>query len=529
MQPRKDEDLKGRDQAQAPKLTQLGRTQLDDMQKVEMAAQALGRAHEHGAMSDVAREFCVSRPTVYAARSAAANVLAEHFDERAASTVWVPVDDAHLRRAVVALRVMAPNALRPIEELIPLLFPGVRISYGTVQKIAAEAEQRAAEYNAGADLSNIEAGALDEMYSQGQPVLAGVDLDSGYLFSLALKEHRGAQDWADVLRTGQQQGLDLKVVVKDAALGIAAGVREVFPDAQQRDDCFHAHYEMGKARRVLEQQAYGAIAREQEVRDKLARLRRSGKGEPRESLVAQLHWAKRRCSDALELHDEFECAMLQAQEAMEFVDLDDGKLRTAEHAQASIERAAQAMQSLDHKKCSKVGKYIENRAPGLAMYMTQLLAFLAPLSVSHGESAVALASVIWRLLFDLKRGRRLGTRTRRQDQQQLIGALAMLRSMLGVEQADELVAKVHDVFERRHRASSAIEGFNAALRPFLYVHKGVTSGFLELFRARYNLRRRRWGRHRGTQPVQCLTGERVDDWLCLLGYPPSSTVASRLH
>ncbi len=48
MQPHKDEDLKGRDQAQAPKLTQLGRTQLDDMQKVEMAAQALGRAHEHG-------------------------------------------------------------------------------------------------------------------------------------------------------------------------------------------------------------------------------------------------------------------------------------------------------------------------------------------------------------------------------------------------------------------------------------------------------------------------------------------------
>jgi len=85
MQPRKDEGLKGRDQAQAPKLTQLGRTQLDDVQKVEMAAQALGRAHEHGAMSDVARKFCVSRPTVYAARSAAANVLAEHFDERAAT------------------------------------------------------------------------------------------------------------------------------------------------------------------------------------------------------------------------------------------------------------------------------------------------------------------------------------------------------------------------------------------------------------------------------------------------------------
>ena len=76
----------------------------------------------------------------------------------------------------------------------------------------------------------------------------------------------------------------------------------------------------------------------------------------------------------------------------------------------------------------------------------------------------------------------------------------------------------------RHRASSAIEGFNAALRPFLYVHKGVTQGFLELFRAYFNLRTRRWGRHKGTSALTTLTGNRVDDWLSELGYPPSLTV-----
>ena len=71
----------------------------------------------------------------------------------------------------------------------------------------------------------------------------------------------------------------------------------------------------------------------------------------------------------------------------------------------------------------------------------------------------------------------------------------------------------------------AIEGFNAALRPFLYVHKGVTQGFLELFRAYFNLRTRRWGRHKGTSAQQCLTGERVDDWLTVLGYPLSPTLS----
>ena len=83
---------------------------------------------------------------------------------------------------------------------------------------------------------------------------------------------------------------------------------------------------------------------------------------------------------------------------------------------------------------------------------------------------------------------------------------------------------VKEVIRRRHRASSAIEGFNAALRPFLYVHKGVTDGFLELFRAYHNLKTRRWGRHKGTSAHECLTGERVEDWLSKLGYPPEDAI-----
>jgi hypothetical protein len=59
-------------------------------------------------------------------------------------------------------------------------------------------------------------------------------------------------------------------------------------------------------------------------------------------------------------------------------------------------------------------------------------------------------------------------------------------------------------------------------RPFLYVHKGVTQGFLELFRAYYNLRTRHWGLIKALQlPV---TGQAVGDWLTLLGFPPSNTL-----
>ena len=75
----------------------------------------------------------------------------------------------------------------------------------------------------------------------------------------------------------------------------------------------------------------------------------------------------------------------------------------------------------------------------------------------------------------------------------------------------------------------AIEGFKAALRPYLYLYlylyKGVTQGFLDLFRAWFNLRTRRWERHKGTSAHESLTGQRVCDWLTLLGYPPSPALA----
>ena len=48
------------------------------------------------------------------------------------------VDDAQLRRAVAALRVVVPNAIRPIKDLLPLLYLGVKVSSG------ARASQRAA-------------------------------------------------------------------------------------------------------------------------------------------------------------------------------------------------------------------------------------------------------------------------------------------------------------------------------------------------------------------------------------------------
>ncbi len=501
-------------------MTGLNRTDLPTSHRVQLAASALAGQGTYGAVTDLAQTFEVSRPTVYSAAQTAEDVLTQHFAASEAGEQSVVIDERQLERMIVGLRIAAPNSIRAIEDLIPIVYPGVHVSYGKIQRVLTEAEQRAAHFNARCDLSGIESGALDEMFSQGNPVLAGVDLDSGYLFSLALRERRSGDDWAEVLETAKAQGLDLSTVVKDAAQGIALGVSRVFPDAEQRDDCFHAFYRMAKLKQHLERRGYGAINREHETKEKLKKIRRTGKGNL-DQAGEKLHSARQKCAEALELHDGFERAMREVMDAMEFVDLETGHIRSAEEMEAAIKAAADKMLMLKHKHCVREGKYIGNRAAGLALYMSEMKDKLDTLAERYGDTVIRLAGLVFRLTHDLRIQNRPWDR--RRDEQHLLGALAMLQSTAD-DKIHEVLGSVKEVIRRRHRASSAIEGFNAALRPFLYVHKGVTEGFLELFRAYHNLKTRRWGRHKGTSAHECLTDKRVEDWLSMLGYPSADAV-----
>ena len=91
---------------------------------------------------------------------------------------------------------------------------------------------------------------------------------------------------------------------------------------------------------------------------------------------------------------------------------------------------------------------------------------------------------------------------------------------------------------RRHGASPAvpslpgverhreIENLNSVLRPCLVVQKHAELGFLNLFQDYWSTRKRQWGRWKGTSAHELLTGEKVADWLSMLGYPPNVEAAA---
>ena len=227
---------------------------------------------------------------------------------------------------------------------------------------------------------------------------------------------------------------------------------------------------------------------------------------------------------APDLHDDPDCSDQGGQFCTPIGGQDStpiDKLHRPEHVQALIEQVARRIESLGVGECAKLAKYLRNRAPGLALAQKSVLPRLEALAEPWSAQAVSLGCICWYLVRELHK--RPAHARRRALSRHLLGAYGALQDRLGPESASLLDA-IEEVLHQRHRASSAIEGFNAALRPYLYVHKGATQGFLDLFRAWFNLRTRRWGRHKGTSAHECLTGQRVHDWLTLLGCPPSPTL-----
>ena len=498
-------------------MTGLHRTNLTTPQKIDVSAKAVAGQAIHGSVTQLSDEFNISRPTIYNLQESIQKILEEHFNKPESNhkTIQVEVDKNQLDRAIIALRAIAPNSLRAIEDLLPLLYPGLKVSYGVIQAILSGAELNALDFNKTDDLSTIKNSALDEMYSQGDPVLAGIDLASGYLHGLELKETRNGEDWTEFLDKGKQQGMDLEVVVKDAAKGIASGVSSAFPNAEQRDDCFHVLYDMNKLRQKLSNRAYAAIESEYKIQQALEKIKDDEKRKQKQSeLLKAIETAQRR----IERYDRFEKAIHWVMEAMEYVDLKTGELYSGQDVERMMLDAANILNSIEHHDCKKMAIYIKNRAAGIALATCALNKELNALEANYRLSEISDACRLIRLARQLKKNNPVYLYNKQY--QFFLGLFSHIKQKIGAK-TDQLIKEIEVLLEKRYRASSAIEGFNSVLRPYLYVHKGVTQNFLELFRAFYNLRTRRWGRNKGTSAHECVTGNKVDDWLTVLGYPPS--------
>jgi hypothetical protein len=491
----------------------LDRTSLNSSDKLDFLLNS-AICQAFGDISHVSAQFDVSRKTVYKTKTVALDALRDLLNQPS-QALAVQVDEAQIKRAIVALTITAPNSIRAIEDILPLIYPGVTRSFGYIQGLQIEAQRKAAVFNQDVDLSRVFSLAIDEVFCQNRPVLACIDLDHGFLTALSHETHRDGPTWGRVLNEGKAQGMMPRHIVKDGATGMAKAVNDVFPDAQQRDDAFHALYIASKAVSKVEKRAYRLIDQENNQMKAVQKATEDKKDEQEEALELM----REKCDKAIARYEHAQKALQHLHHALRSVHTSVTDLMSPEAAQSILALSVHLFEQARHPSCDAAARYINNRLEGLTLATADLYEHLLALCECYPQDLVAHACYIG----EYKRTFKKMSKERQEDaRQKILEANQHISAVLGERKTDELVKAVEWLLDKRHRASSAVEGFNAILRPYMYVRKGVNQGFLELFRAWHNLRTRRSGKHKGTSAYQTLTGNKVDDWLTILGFPPSS-------
>ena len=82
-------------------------------------------------------------------------------------------------------------------------------------------------------------------------------------------------------------------------------------------------------------------------------------------------------------------------------------------------------------------------------------------------------------------------------------------------------------WEAAVRASSAVENWHSVLRPYLAVHRSLSTGMVARFPVWHNHRIAERGLHRGQSPLmRSGMTQASPDWLVALGYPPHGATCS---
>ena len=196
-------------------------------------------------------EFDISRTYYYDLGQKADCVLESLCASERTTERVIALNKAFRERLIVSLTcygMSAANITAFAEEMFGYSISGGTI-WNTLKKVSGKAE--AAEKSV--SLENIKHIATDEVFQNGEPVLTGVDLDSGYVFLAQAAPDRSAGTWKAALKEKEERGLKPELNVSDGGSGLVKGVREAFPEIETQLDIFHALRDLGNGVRSVEQ------------------------------------------------------------------------------------------------------------------------------------------------------------------------------------------------------------------------------------------------------------------------------------
>src|SRR5713226_4376300 len=347
----------------------------------------------------------------------------------------------------------------------------------------------------------------------GRPIRALVDVHSGAVWASTSPVGVDAESWTLVLWELEEQGLHWDTTVSDGGRAIEEAVGTVTPKPPHQRDVWHVLHSCQQVQARLERQVAELQQRTPVVARQAARLaagkRPRGKCPQTDvaAHAADLAQAQYACEGlrylAGELRHLLGVVVLTAQGVMPSC-VRQGEL---EALVALLEELSQVAPSSMQHDLTRLATLVRAALPHLVLFAPGLDTLQEEACQALGPSALHLLGWAW------QRRTILGPTTK-----------ALLKSLPAdwVPVAAPLLA----AWDAAVRASSAVENWHSVLRPYLAVHRTLSTGMLAVLAVWHNHRVAERGLHQGQSPLQRSGfSELTSDWLVALGYPPVAPVS----
>ena len=342
----------------------------------------------------------------------------------------------------------------------------------------------------------------DELFQAGQPVLAGIDLDSTYCYLLAPAEHRDAETRGLHLLELAEQGLHPDYTVAAGGRGLRAGQALAWPGIPCNGDVFHGLQELTKLSATLERRAYAAITRREALERQMdqAKHRRRGR-----TFSTRLARARAHEMDAIRLADEVR--ILSGWMQHDILALAGPDAPTRQALYDFVTECLQALEALDAKRLRPVRRTLVNQRDSLLAFATRLDQELEALALRFAVPVVRLRELLALQTIP----------TTAPAYWPRAGELH--RALQG--QFHPLQQALLELRARLHRASSLVENFNSRLRSYFFLRRQIGPRYLDLLRFFLNhhpFKRSQQPHRVGKTPAELLTGQAHPHWLEMLGF-----------
>lgn len=463
-----------------------------------------------GSISPLARQIGTSRKFVRQQRDKARAAIDHAFEPRCDDDhvlFYLPVTRAWLSQFVLVLILTCRASYRRVQDAMLTLLD-THISLGSIHNLMAKTHTKVRDIHQREDLTPIRIGAHDEIFHHNKPVIAGVDVQTGYCYELGAYGSCDGDTWALVLMELLDRGLNLDHAIADFGKGLRAGHHRAMPDVPLWADLFHVLAPLTELSRYLESRAYKAIEQVEALEKKMRRARVRGRGQTHSR---NLGHKRQQARMAIDLFDDV--AVLVGWLHKDVLGLCGP---TASEREQLYDFVVDEIQARAHRS----GR-IKAVVSLLRKVRDEALSFSRSLDEKLGRVADEHGVDVW-WVGQVMQCEGLGGHSQRYYERHSELSAALGHKFWAVHEA--VVAVLASV----KRGSGDVENLNGQLRHYFELRRVLGDKWLEVLR--FYLNHHRQGRSRrpegsGKSPAERLCGQRLDHWLEQLGFELFSKAA----